>query len=183
MTAHHWFLALACLTLLLVIAAQDYLYAPLRNKTISAGLTGPYHALLDASYVPLAVSLGWAFWNGTEWQATLAFFAGTALLFVAATNTAWRFFDSITHGKHAMVHSDLTLIVFTSAIALQVVTDIHWHPGWWITALNVGLPGLAYAYFRYERTDIDGTVVSSSPAAEKLFVLGLCIWLIVWALR
>jgi hypothetical protein len=173
----HVFLALACLALLLVIAAQDYLVPALRNETISAGLTGKEHALLDASYVPLAAALCLAF---TGWMEVFAVIAAVALLLVAATNTAWRFFDLITDGAHSTWHSRFTLVVFTSALALQVSGDHGW---WWaLTAANVAIPAACYAYFHYRATIIDGVSVAASPAAEKVFVLGLCVWLIAWAL-
>lgn len=173
----HAFLALSCLALLLVIAAQDWLYKPLRNETISAGLTGPYHVALDAAYVPLSMALWIAFW-GRPWMELFAAIAATALLLVAATNTAWRFFDGLTDGEHALWHSRLTLVVFTSALALQIAGDHGWR--WWFTAANVAIPGACYAYFHYRQTDIDGTVIAASPAAEKVFVLGLTLWLIIW---
>lgn len=171
------FLALSCVALLCVIAAQDFWYPPLRNETISAGLTGPYHVLLDASYVPLAAALCLPFHG---WMAVFGYISALALLLVAATNTAWRWFDALTHGQHALWHSRFTLIVFCSAIALQVAGDHGWF--WAMTAANVLIPGICYGYFHFEKTDIDGVTISASPAAEKLFVLGLCIWLIVWAL-
>lgn len=174
----HAFLALACLLLLGVIAAQDYLVPALRNETISAGLTGPDHVLLDAAYVPLAVALLLAF---DGWMELFAAIAAVSLVAVAATNTAWRFFDSLTDGEHALWHSRFTLAVFTSALALQLAGDHGWL--WWLTALNVAIPVVAYAFFRFEKTNIDGTVISASPAAEKLYVAGLCIWLIAWALH
>lgn len=174
------FLTLSCLALLGVIAAQDYLYKPLRNETISAGLTGPYHALLDISYVPLAAALCIAF---DGWMELFAMVAAAALLLVAATNTAWRFFDGLTDGEHALWHSRFTLVVFASALALQLAGDRG--SLWWLTAANVAIPAAAYAYFRFRPTEIKAMSISAleaSPAAEKLYVLGLCVWLIVWAL-
>jgi hypothetical protein len=173
-------LALACLALLGVIAAQDWLYKPLRNETISAGLTGPYHALLDASYVPLAAALWFAF-DGHPLMRLFGTIAGAALLLVALTNTAWRLVDRFTAGGHALWHSRFTLLVFTSALALQLAGDHGWL--WWLTAANVAIPGACYAWFHWRRTDIAGTIIAASPAAEKLYVLGLCSWLIVWGLR
>lgn len=169
-------LALACLALLGVIAAQDWKVPSLRNETISAGLTGPYHVLLDASYVPLSVALCMAF---RGWMEFFAVISAVALLVVAATNTAWRFFDSLTDGQHSTWHSRFTLVVFVSALALQVSGDHGW---WWaLTALNVAIPGACYAYFHFRETNIDGTVIAASPAAEKCFVTGLCLWLIAWS--
>lgn len=172
----HAFLALACLALLLVIAAQDWLYKPLRNETISAGLTGPYHVALDAAYVPLAAALCLNF-SGHPLMRVFAVISAVALILVAATNTAWRFFDLVTDGAHALWHSRFTLAVFTSALALQIAGDHGWR--WGLTALNVLVPGAIYAYFHYRATIIDGVSVAASPAAEKAFVGFLCLWLIV----
>ncbi len=175
----HIFLALACLLLLAAIAAQDYLVPALRNETISAGLTGPDHVLLDASYVPLAAALFLAF-RGHALMELFAAIAAIALLLVAATNTAWRFFNALTDGQHSLWHSRFTLVVFTSALALQLAGDYGWR--WWLTALNVAIPAAIYAWFHFRRTDIAATWIAASPAAEKAFVAGLCVWLIVWAL-
>jgi hypothetical protein len=178
----HVFLALACLVLLGVIAAQDYLVPALRNQTISAGLTGPYHALLDASYVPLAAALFLAFRSHALME-LFAVIAAIALLLVAATNTAWRFFNALTDGQHSLWHSRFTLVVFTSALALQLAGDHGWR--WWLTGANVAIPAAAYAYFRFRPTPIKVMSIAplhASPAAEKLFVTGLCVWLIAWAL-
>lgn len=133
--------------------------------------------LLDASYVPLAAALCLAF---AGWMEVFAVISALALLLVAATNTAWRFFDLLTDGAHATWHSRFTLVVFTSALALQLAGDHGWR--WGLTVANVAIPGACYAYFHYRATIIDGVSVAASPAAEKLFVTGLCIWLIVWTL-
>ena len=169
-------LALSCIALLLVIAAQDFLVPALRNETISAGLTGRYHALLDASYLPLAAALCFAF---TGWMQLFATIAAVALLLVAATNTAWRWFDALTDGQHAVWHSRFTIVVFTSALALQVAGDHGWR--WSLTVANVAIPGACYAWFHFRPTIVKGTLVEASPAAEKLYTLGLCAWLIVWS--
>ena len=171
-------LALSCIALLLVIATQDYLYKPLRNETISSGLTGPYHVALDASYIPLSIALILSF---RGWMELFACIAATALILVAATNTAWLFFDGLTDGQHSLWHTLFKLVVFVSALALQVSGD---HGYWWaLTALNIAVPGTAYAYFHFRKTVIDGVDVAASPAAEKLYVAGLCIWLIAWAFK
>jgi hypothetical protein len=174
----HLFLALASLALLGVIAAQDWLYAPLRNETISSGLTGPYHVLLDASYVPLSIAVVIRF-IGHPLMEVLAIIAAIALLFVAATNTAWRFFDSLTDGEHSLWHTRFTIVVFVSVLLLEAAGDHGWR--WALTAANVAIPAAAYLYFRERKSPVDGTVVQPSPAAEKLYVLGLCIWLIAWS--
>lgn len=172
----HALLPLSCVALLVVIAVQDFLYAPLRNETISAGLTGPYHVLLDASYVPLAIALVTSF---RGWMEFFAVVASMALLLVAATNTAWAFFDSLTDKQHSLLHSTFTLVVFVSALALQVAGDHEWR--WALTALNVLIPAIVYAYFHFKPTMIRGVAIAASPAAEKAYVSGLCIWLTIWS--
>lgn len=175
----HAFLALACLIVLIVIALQDYFVPSLRNATISSGLTGRYHVLLDVAYVPLAASMFTSFSGHLSMQ-ILGGIAGIALLGVAATNTAWRFFDKLTDGQHSIWHTRLTITVFVSALLLQPPGDGHGR--WMLTLLNLALPAAAYAYFATEKTGIDGIIIAASPAAEKLYVAGLCLWLIAWAL-
>ena len=174
----HAFLALASLLLLLVIALQDYLVPSLRNATISAGLTGPMHWVLDGSYLLLAIALVLPFNGGMD---VLAALSAIALLLTAATNT---FGDAIDRrygvGVHSLWHSRFTIATFVCALLLQIFGDHGWH--WGITVLTVAIPAGAYGYFHTEKTDIDGTVIAASPAAEKLFVAGLACWLIVWAL-
>jgi len=175
----HVFLILACVGLLATIAAQDWLYPALRNETISSGLTGPFHAALDAAYVPvaLAVALGFLAHPLTE---LLAVISAIALILVAVTNTAWVWVDSITKGRHALWHSRFTLVVFISVLALEVVADHGWH--WGVTAANVISPMLVYVYFSERKSPIYGTIVQPSPAAEKLAVAIMCVWLITYSL-
>ena len=172
----HTFLALSCVALLLTIAAQNLWWPPLRNETISAGLTGRYHVLLDASYLPLSVALCLNF-RGHIAMEIFAWIAALALLLVAATNTAWRWFDALTDGGHSKLHSAFTLVVFTSALALQVAGDSGWR--WGMTIANVVVPAMIYAYFHVRPTVIRGVTVQASPAAEKAYVTLLCLWLIV----
>lgn len=173
----HAYLAIACIAVLLVIALQDYLVPSLRNATVSSGLTGRYHVALDAVFLVLALVMFTSF-RGHWLMEVLAAIAGLALVGVAATNTAWRFFDKLTDGEHSLWHTRLTITVFVSALLLQVAGD---HGArWWLTALNLALPAAAYVYFATEKTDIEGIVVAASPAAEKLYVAGLCLWLIAW---
>ena len=102
---------------------------------------------------------------------------GASALLVAATNTGHAFFDRITGGKHALWHNRFTLVVFTSALALQIAGDHGWR--WALTAANVVMPVAIYFYFSERKSPIEGTVVAPSPAAEKVFVFWLCAWLIV----
>lgn len=172
------FLAFAAILLLAAIALQDFLVPSLRNATISSGLTGRYHVLLDVAYVPLAVAMFTSFYGRLAMQ-ILGGVAGALLIGVAATNTAWRFFDRITDGQHARWHSRLTIALFVTAILLQIPGDGHGR--WMLTVLNLALPAAAYAYFALLwPTRVDGVLVAASPAAEKLYVAGLCIWLMAW---
>jgi len=179
MTVNHTFLVLACIGLLATIAAQDWLYPVFRNETISSGLTGPFHAALDAAYIPVALAVILGFLDHPLMEA-LAVISALALILVAVTNTARVWVDRITKGKHALWHSRATLVVFVSVLALEAVGDHGWH--WGITAGNVFAPAAIYAWFHYRPTSIGGVVVAASPAAEKAYVAGLCVWLIVWAL-
>ena len=169
MTAHHIMLALAALALVGVVAAQDYLYAPLRQETISSGLTGPYHWWLDASYLVLAVALWLAFRAHpvSEW---LAVIAGVALIFTAATNTFAGAVDRLTGGQHSLWHSRFTTLVFLSALGLEVSANGHSARLWTITAANVAAPAVVYVLS--ERSDY----------TEKVGVLLICLWLVAWAL-
>lgn len=181
----HAFLALSCIALLGVIAAQDWLYIPLRNETISAGLTGPYHWWLDASYVPLSIAVA-THYHGLPGalgfiQGALGIVAALSLILVAATNTGYRWFDKKNFGgvNHSVWHSRFTLAVFTSVLALEIAGDIRTHSLGWLTGLNVIIPAIAYAYFHFRPTTIKGVTIAASPAAEKLYTLGLCVWMIV----
>jgi len=173
-------LAISAIALLAVIAVQDFLVPALRNKTISSGLTGPDHVLLDAAYVPLAASMFLAFLGQGWLEASLAAIAAVSLVLVAVTNTAWKWVDSLSKGQHATWHSRFTVAVFISALAVQAVANHGWY--WLLTALNVLVPGACYAYFHYRKTTVDGVVIQASPAAEKLYVAGLCTWLAMWGL-
>lgn len=172
-------LGLAAAALLCVIATQNWLVPSLRNATISAGLTGPYHVMLDAAYVPLSLALLFAV-PGSLAVHLFAGIAAVALLLVAATNTAWRWFDALTDGGHARLHSIMTLVVFASATAMQCAQN---HGGWWAWTIgNVLVPLGVYVVFHVDHVDIDGVIVEASPAAEKAFVALLCIRLMLWAI-
>lgn len=168
MTTHHILLALAAIALVGVIAAQDYLYAPLRQESVSAGLTGPYHWWLDASYVVLAAALVGSF-HGHGLSGVFATVAAIALILTAVTNTFGTWVDSITNGEHALWHSRFTAIVFVSALALQVSANDS-ATMWCITAANVAAPAAVYL------------LSGNSPYTEKVGVLLICVWLTAWAL-
>jgi hypothetical protein len=173
----HLPLALACIALLGTIAAQEYLYTPLRDETISAGLTGPYHWWLDLSYVILAWALVQAF--GHTWSEPFAFVSACALVMTAATNTFGTWIDQHI-GNHSELHSGFTIVTFAGALVLQMVTDNGWQ--WWLTVASILLPLVGYLYFHFKPTSIKGVLIQASPAAEKIFVLLLCIWLTAWSL-
>lgn len=162
----HVALALASLALVGVVVAQDFLYSPLRQETISAGLTGPYHWWLDGSYVLLAAALIWAT-AGCGLAHMLAAVAGVFLILTAATNTFSQFFDGVTHGQHARWHARCTLGVFVFALALEV--SLNHGPLWGLTVVNVSVPAALYALSR------------RSDYTEKVGVLIICLWLVVWA--
>lgn len=169
MTHIHILLALASIALVGVIAAQDYLYPPLRQESISAGLTGPYHGYLDASYVVLAAALVVAFWPLGPLVAALASVAAAALLLTGATNTFGTWVDTFTNGQHSKWHTIFTAVTFVSAFALECVVN-HGAVFWTITAGNVAAPAIVYLLSR------------NSTYTEKVGVLGLCLWLVAWAL-
>ena len=172
----HVFLALSCIALIGAIAAQDYLVPSLRNATISSGLTGPYHWVLDGTYVVLAAALCIAFTRHHLMEA-LAVISAIALILTAATNTFWQYVDKLTNGQHSLWHSRFTIAVFVSALLLQIVGDKG--KLWMITVATVALPAAAYAYFHFYKATVEGISIAASPAAEKLYVLCLCVWLIV----
>lgn len=163
----HLFLALASLAVLAVVAVQDYLVLPLRQESISAGLTGPYHWYLDASYLALAAALVISF-NGTH-GLILASLSAVSLILTAITNTFGTFVDTFTGGKHALWHSRFTAVVFLSALALECFMN-HGPVMWTLTVVNVAAPAVIYL------------LSGNSPYTEKVGVLVLCLWLVAWAL-
>lgn len=171
------FLALACVALLGCIAAQDWLVKSLRNNTISAGLTGPYHWWLDGSYVLLAAALVGAM-RGHVGMEFLAVIAATALCLTAVTNTFGPTWDAYL-GNHSLWHSRFTIVVFVSGLALELAGDSGWL--WWLTGLNVALPAALYGVL-FLLSDWTMDDPAPSAAAEKLYVLLMCVWFIAWAL-
>lgn len=176
MLAHHIALALAALALPIVIAWQDFLVPALRNNTISAGLYQKMAdwRLLDLSYCALSISLVVAFRHAGFWSVALSNVAAGALLVVGASNSFSTWFDR-EFGDHSVVHSSATIAVFISAFALQLVNDHGWL--WFVSGLTALFPLAAYLFFTYRPTVIQGVQIAPSPAAEKLFVSWLCLWL------
>lgn len=163
----HLFLALASLAIVAVVAVQDYFVPSLRQESISAGLTGPYHWYLDASYLVLSSALVIAFEKTPgAWLATIS---ASALILTAATNTFGTWVDTFTEGQHALWHSRFTAVVFLSALALECVMN-HGAFMWSLTAANVLAPLVVYA------------LSGNSPYTEKIGVLVLCTWLVAWSL-
>ena len=165
----HLLLALAALAVCAVVFVQDYLVPALRTESISAGLTGPYHWYLDASYVVLAAALVTSFHAAGFRAEYLAMLSATALILTAVTNTFGTWVDTFTSGQHAKWHSIFTAVVFVSALALEAVSD-HGSVMWSLTAANVGAPATVYLLTR------------NSPDTEKVGVLILCLWLVAWSL-
>lgn len=165
----HVMLILAALSLIGAVTAQNYLVPTLRNGTISAGLTGPYHVLLNASYVPLIIFLPYSTF-GHSWMFVFALIASVALLGVAVTNTAHEYVDKLTGGKHALWHSRFTTIVFVASLALEAAGNGHDVGSWGFTAASMAVPAVLYG------------LTQRSDYVEKIAVLMICIWLIVWAL-
>lgn len=168
MTPHlHFFLALAALGVVCAVAVQDYLVVGLRQESISAGLTGPYHWYLDASYLFLGAALVIAF-KGTR-GAWLADVSAASLILTAVTNTFGTWVDTFTKNEHALWHARFTAVVFLSALALECVMN-HGAVMWSLTAVNVLAPLTVYA------------LSGNSPYTEKIGVLVLCLWLVAWSL-
>lgn len=165
----HLFLALSALALLAAIAAQDWLVPALRNETISSGLDGPKHGLLDGAYIVLAAALVIGF-RAHPLTEAFAIVAALALVLSGVANTAWRWVDRVTGGKHALWHLRFTIVIFAAAAAVEVTADIGRGALWWLTAAGAIVPAAVWGLT--ERTDY----------AEKVGVLLLCIWLIAWAI-
>lgn len=174
-----FYLIIACLALLGVIAAQDDLIPALRNDTISKGLSGPYHWYLDASYVLLAIAIVGAS-SGTAMH-ILTVIAGLALGATAFTNTFATLVDKWSGGKHSLWHTRSTIVVFVAAFLVELSGDQN-TIRIALTVFTILAPTIAYLWFRYRPTIIKGVMVAASPAAEKLYVAGLCLWFISWAL-
>ncbi|MGH8260959.1 MAG: hypothetical protein ACREUG_14860 [Steroidobacteraceae bacterium] len=161
-------LTFASLALLGVIAAQDYLYAPFRQETISQGFNGPNHLWLDGSMLLLAIAL--CVGASGRWPLeAFAIVTSIGLIGIAVTNTAWRWVDGLTGelGGHERWHLAFTAIVFLGAFAFEAAGNRG--ALWWLTAVNIAAPIVVWLLSR--RQDY----------AEKVGVLILCIWLIAWA--
>lgn len=173
------YLVLTCIALLGVIAAQDDLVPALRNETISRGLSGPYHWYLDAAYLLLAIAIVGA--SSGFFMRLFAVLAALALVATAFTNTFATLVDKWTAGQHSLWHTRATIAVFVAAFLVELTGDQSTLRVA-LTVLTVAAPAIAYLWFEYRPTTIQGVTVAASPAAEKLYVTGLCLWFIAWAL-
>lgn len=160
----HLLLPLACLTLLAVIAVQDYLVPLLRQKSISSGLTGPYDGWLLAAFAFLSVALVIAFGKAPLIPRALA---DGAAFFLILTGASGRFTDQIPNGE--IWHTRLTAVTFVLAILLQLVTN-GYNPILWTLTLG-GIGSALITHF----------LVANASVTEKIGVAGLCFWLIAWS--
>ncbi|MGH8261392.1 MAG: hypothetical protein ACREUG_17050 [Steroidobacteraceae bacterium] len=160
-------LAFAAIALLAVIAAQDYLWAPLRNETISSGLEGPYHWWLDGAYIVLAAALCMGF-TGRPLTEAFAVVTAIALVLSGVANTAYRWVDQVTGGKHEQLHLAFTAVVFLGAAGVELTADRG--ALWWLSLANGVVPAALWG------------LTSRKDYAEKIGVLLLCLWLIAWTL-
>ena len=161
----HLYLALAALCVCAVVVVQDHLVPMLQQKSISAGLTGPYHWYLDGAMLALALALALAFRHGTPLQQLLAYGSAVSLTLTAASGT----YTTKLGANGEKIHSGLTAVTFVLALALQVVSN-HTAGMWGLTGLSVSAAGATHF------------LVPNASVTEKVGVLGLCGWLVAWAL-
>lgn len=165
MITSHLLLALAALGIVLVVTLQDILRPALAHESISTGLSGPMDGLLLGAFGLLSAALVAAFIHTTTLQAVLACAAAAGL--VVTGLTGWLTVEIGPNGERYHVIS--TAITFSLAVALQLVTN-HTAGMWGITA---GSAAAAIAtHF----------LVPNASVTEKVGVLGLCAWLVAWAL-
>jgi hypothetical protein len=167
------FLTLAALLLLLVIIAQNVLYPPLRQETVSDGLYGPYHWFLDGAYVVLATALIFAF-EGKGIGETLSLVASGALMVTAITNTFSTWVDKIKVGLHTKLHSWFSVGMFVSMLGLEYTQNHSWL--WYLSGAGLVLPIVTFGLCQ-----IKSLKVAAGPAAEKVAILFLCLWMIAWS--
>jgi len=160
------FLAAAALLLLVVIAVQNYLYPPLRQETISDGLYGPYHWLLDGAYVVLGTALVMAF-KGKGLSELLAWIAASGLAITAVSNTFSGFVDKLTKGKHSQIHTWATVAMLLTMLGLEGHVS-----GWKWVAANAAIPAVVGLAAKLSKKVVPGA------AAEKAGIVVLCAWMI-----
>jgi len=160
----HLLLPFACITLLAVIAVQDYLVPALRQKSISSGLTGAYDGYLLAAFAFLSTAMVIAFRDVPVLSQVLA---DGAAGFLVLTGASGRFSDDFPNGE--LWHTRLTAVTFVLAIALQFVTNGH-DPKLWVLTFG----GVLYALTTH-------FLVPVASVTEKVGVTSLCLWLIAWS--
>jgi hypothetical protein len=161
-------LAAASLGLLGMVAAQDYLYPPLREKTISSGLTGPYHWWLDAAFLCLSAALVGAFW-GHGVSAYLAIASSVFLVLTGISGTFTTWLDAFTSNQGEVWHTRFTAVTFVLAIALQFVTN---GPSVLLWCMTLG--GMLFPIATH-------FLVPNASVTEKVGVTQLCLWLVAWS--
>lgn len=161
----HLFLAIAAFGVCAAWALQDYLVPVLRQKSISSGLTGPYHLVLLGSFFLLSLSLVISFKGGTLVQHALAVAAAVGLTLTGASGT-W---TTELGANGEKIHASLTAVTFVLAIALQLVSN-HTASMWGITGLAIAVAGTTHF------------LVANASVTEKVGVLGLCAWLVAYSL-
>lgn len=119
----HLWLALAALAIVAVVIVQDHLVPALQSKSISSGLTGPYHWYLDGAFVALAVALALAFRGSALLQQILASGAAFFLVLTGASGTWTDWLDQRTNGQGEKIHAACTAVTFVLALGLQVASD------------------------------------------------------------
>lgn len=162
------FLTGAAVLLLGVIAVQNYLYPPLREETISDGLYGPYHWLLDGAYAILATALVLTFIGQGLVAQCLAYSIAGCLGITAMSNTFSVWVDKITGGLHSKIHTWFTILMLLEVLFLESIQS-----SWVWTVVNIGLPvlvGGSLALFKK-------LGIAPGPAAEKTAVAVMCAWL------
>lgn len=164
---HHLLLAVGALSILVVVVAQDILVRKLQQESISSGLTGPYHWVLDGAFLLLAVALYLAFQHGTDWQKWLSAGSAVSLVLTGISGTWTTWLNKYTNGEK--VHVIFTALTFSLALALQVVSN-HDVGMWGMTVWGVLAAGVTHY------------LVANASVTEKIGVLGLCGWLVAWAL-
>lgn len=161
----HVLLAVAALAIVGVVAVQDHVVPALKGASISSGLTGPTHWWLDASFALLALALALAFRFGTDAQRVLSATAALGLILTGASGT-W---TALLGPSGERIHAICTGVTFALAIALQCVSNAS--PGMW----GITVWGAAAALVTH-------LLVPNASVTEKIGVLGLCGWLVAWAL-
>lgn len=167
----HSLLALAALTMVGVVTAQDLLYPPFEKATISTGLNGPNHLWLDGAFLFMAVAICLA--AGSGWLLAAGIVTALGLITAAVSNTAWRWVDGLMGYPrgHEKVHIVATAVIFLGAFTYEGIADAH--AGSDILSILSGL-GLMLPVAAYTMT------MPRVDVAEKVAVLMLCVWFITW---